>query len=250
MKKLFLAVALIATTFTANAVDKDWNFSTWALQPLGYPAAYTIVDELMLCNPTVSPTFGVIDGSNKTIDAVAYTQRFKMGGAGGVVAPTYKPVQRTIAFNVAGNSTIKVGFVTGSTGASRSVLITDGTNLIATAAESLNTGISCNASYVGPAATIYIYGDASINIFDIQATNVTTASVTSPLASGINEAAASDVLSKVGDNLVNPSNLEVSVYTVLGAKVLTSSAASISVSGLANGVYVATTAEGTLKFIK
>lgn len=250
MKKLFLAVALIATTLTANAVDKQWNFSTWALTPGGYPAAYTVVDELMLCNPTLSATFGVIDGSNKTIDAVSYTQRIKLGGGGGVVAPTYKPTQRTLAVNVAGNSTIAIAFVTGSTGASRSCIVTDGTNLVGTAAESLNAGVTLNCTYTGGPATLYIYGDASINIFNISITNVTTASATSPLATSVADAVASDVLSKVGDELVNPTNLEVEVYSVLGAKVLTSSAASISVSGLANGVYVAKTAEGTLKFIK
>jgi hypothetical protein len=103
------------------------------------------------------------------------------------------------------------------------------------------------AEYVLPAGT-YPEGSVVItvitntsNIFGINIEKLTAAS---------SDAISSSLLKKVADELVNPTNLEVEVYSVSGVKVLTSSEASISISGLANGAYIAKTAEGTLKFVK
>ncbi|MDD3319827.1 MAG: hypothetical protein PHS59_00070 [Paludibacter sp.] len=67
--------------------------------------------------------------------------------------------------------------------------------------------------------------------------------------SGFSTVLAASLLNKVGNELVNPTNLEVEVYNTLGARVISSKETSIPVTGLANGVYVAKTTKGYLKFV-
>ncbi len=243
MKKLLLSVAALAlVAFSANAEDKTWNFSTWA-DGTGYPLGPTVVDGLTINGIESNTNFMAINANNKTIGGVAFTKRAQTNGAGfGTGQDEGIPTQRYVSFNVAGASTVKVWFMSGNTSSTRWAIVSNGTTVVDKASETNQaTGTVLEASYTGPAGTLYVYGDAAINIYQISATNVTT---------GIKDAISSDLLKKVGNELVNPTNLEVTVIGVGGAKVLTSSEASINLSGLAAGQYVAVTAQGSLKFIK
>lgn len=67
---------------------------------------------------------------------------------------------------------------------------------------------------------------------------------------GCKQTIASSLLKKVGNELQNPTDLSVEVYNCMGNKLLSSSQAAINISNLAPGVYIATTNQGVLKFIK
>lgn len=63
---------------------------------------------------------------------------------------------------------------------------------------------------------------------------------------GINDAISSDLLKKANNELVNPTNLSVEIYTVAGVKVMSSTKSNINLSGLAAGMYIAKTAQGNI----
>lgn len=63
-----------------------------------------------------------------------------------------------------------------------------------------------------------------------------------------NQVVAENILSKSGSELLNPTNVEVMIYNVLGTRILNSKESSISLAGLSKGVYIAKTNAGMLKF--
>lgn len=67
-------------------------------------------------------------------------------------------------------------------------------------------------------------------------------------ATAIQPVLSSDLLKKLGNEFVNPTNLEVEVYNTLGARILSSKESYINLNGLNKGVYVAKTNAGILKF--
>ncbi|NDP20537.1 MAG: hypothetical protein GZ091_05605 [Paludibacter sp.] len=67
-------------------------------------------------------------------------------------------------------------------------------------------------------------------------------------STAIRSVVSNNLLKKSGNELVNPTNLEVIVYNTLGARILNSKESSINLSGLTKGVYVAKTNAGVLKF--
>jgi|GEM_PF-7044278 len=176
MKKVFtLIAALFIGVVVANATDYIWNFSSWT-PTTGYTANYTAVQDLMIFNPTLATNMCAINANSKTIGGVSYTQRCQLNGGGysSTVGFNALPTQRFIAINVTGPSTISVAFITGSSSSTRTCYITDGTNIIASAADS-NTGTLVTGNYTGGAGKIYIFGDAAINLYMISATNVDSA---------------------------------------------------------------------------
>jgi hypothetical protein len=70
------------------------------------------------------------------------------------------------------------------------------------------------------------------------------------VATSIQSVVPSEILKKVGNKLVNSTAVEVQVYNTLGARILSSKDASINLSGLTKGVYIAKTNFGVLKFAK
>ena len=63
-----------------------------------------------------------------------------------------------------------------------------------------------------------------------------------------NQSVAENILSKSGSELRNPTNVEVQIYNILGARILQTNESSIQLDGLAKGVYIAKTNAGILKF--
>lgn len=176
MKKVStLIFALFIGVVVANATDYTWNFSSWTLTT-GYTANYTAVQDLMIFNPSLATNMCATNANNKTIGGVSYTQRCQLNGGGysSTVGFNALPTQRFIAINVTGPSTISVAFITGSSASTRTCYITDGTNTIASAADS-NTGTLVIGNYTGGAGKIYIFSDAAINLYMISATNVDSA---------------------------------------------------------------------------
>lgn len=172
MKKLFILFFSFFAVVSMNAADRIWNFSTWPTTT-GYTAIYTAVDSLMIFNPTLATNLCAINANTKTINSVTYTQRCQLNGAGYSSTTGFAalPTQRFLAINVTGPSTISVAFITGSSSATRTCFITDGTNTIASAADS-NTGTLVTGNYTGGPGKIYIFGDAAINLYMVSATNI------------------------------------------------------------------------------
>ncbi len=176
MKKVFtLIVALFIGVVVTNATDYTWNFSSWTATS-GYTANYTAVQDLMIFNPSLATNMCAINTNSKTIGGVSYTNRCQLNGGGysSTVGFGALPTQRFIAINVNGPSTISVAFITGSSSSIRTCYITDGTNTIASAADS-NTGTLVTGNYTGGAGKIYIFSDLAINLYMISATNVDSA---------------------------------------------------------------------------
>jgi hypothetical protein len=71
---------------------------------------------------------------------------------------------------------------------------------------------------------------------------------TESLASGTQNLSVS-LLAKLGNELQNPTNAEVDIYTVTGACVLRSNHSAINLNQLTKGVYIAKTNAGVLKFV-
>lgn len=266
MKKLFLAVAFLATTImAANAGEsKFWKFTTdpgavfgvnYTVEGLTLVDASATKDWSYTDDPTKSYTVGdetFNPGSYVKTNASSYADVT----AGTAVDPfSYKALYFTFRVDAASNISVY-----GKSGSSenREVYILDVTNNVVLTAgvfPSDGTKTQISATTTGAAVIVIAGGSTpttgdgaggSNTFYGVKATNVDITYV--PASS--KDAIASDLLKKVGSELVNPTNLDVEVYSVSGVKVLSSSAASISVSGLANGAYIAKTAEGTLKFVK
>lgn len=67
--------------------------------------------------------------------------------------------------------------------------------------------------------------------------------------SAIPSVVPNSLLNKKGNELVNPTNLDVEIYNTVGTRILSSKNANINLSGLNKGVYVAKTNAGVLKFV-
>lgn len=259
MKKLILAVAVLAASISASAVDKTWNFTTNAAWSTAVTySVNTIVDGMLIgADGTTLPspsTFVNEPGSSaKVWSSGSYTTRFKSGGSGTPTSP------RFLGIGVSGNSTIQICALSSSATAPRVLEIwAEGgaSPLYSVDVVGSNPSAATNPisySYAGPATTLYIVSSATqvstltggakggMNYYMISATN--------SVALDSKDAISSDLLSKKGDVLENNVG-EVKIVSALGATVLSSSDASINISGLSSGVYVAVTEKGTLKFVK
>ena len=175
---LFMATSVYAQTETATV--KEWNFSNWTAGDLTENktidglSVYATADRKM-----------AIDGSNKTVDGVKYTQRLKFSGTGNV--SNESTLSRVISFEVTGPSDIYIVAAHGGkrTDASRPLVIAsytdnDFTSLAELGKITYNFGnpISSTVKYTGTkAAKILIYsGNSGINLYDIKVTPATSTS--------------------------------------------------------------------------
>lgn len=171
---LFMATSVYAQTETV----KEWNFSNWTVGDLTENktidglSVYATADKKM-----------AIDVSNKTVDGVKYTQRFKLSGTGNVANES--SLNRVISFEVTGPSDIYIVAAHGgkSTDASRALVIASYTDNDFTSFAELdkityNYGnpISTTVKYTGTkTAKILIYSSKSgINLYDIKVTPATS----------------------------------------------------------------------------
>jgi hypothetical protein len=185
MKKIFtklitIAIVLLLSSWSVNA-QQEWNFSNTTSFPTGsgYPAGVTTVVNGLSIIPGVGiADFGVVGPSAKTLGGVAYTNRFKMNGAGyspsadgDNIPATNMPTLRYLSFPVTGNTTITVDGASNTT-ATRNLFVTDGTNFIGKMTFAGSGGAEQTLSYYGPATTLYVFSSgtssSSINLYDIR----------------------------------------------------------------------------------
>ena len=175
---LFMATSVYAQTETGTV--KEWNFSNWTE---GYLTENKTIDGLSVY--ATADKKMAIDGSNKTVDGVKYTQRLKFSGTGNV--SNESTLSRVISFEVTGPSDIYIVAAHGgkNSDASRPLVIAsytdnDFTSLTELDRITYNFGnpISSTVKYTGTkAAKILIYsGNSGINLYDIKVTPATSTS--------------------------------------------------------------------------
>lgn len=188
MKKMstLLAVLFAALYFgQLNAQTTTWDFTvanpSWPAAGMG-TSPIQIVDSkgLGLYGISTNANFAAWNSTSSSSWSApndtysAATIRVQTNGAGFAAgANESTPTQRYFFIQVNGACTVKVWFKSGSGGAQRSVIVSNGTtNYGKVTANTGATGVPADGAFlsasVTAAGTFYIYGDAAVNIFQIQ----------------------------------------------------------------------------------
>ncbi|MFP9115440.1 T9SS type A sorting domain-containing protein [Flavobacterium sp. RHBU_3] len=228
MKTKLLPSLLIAVLISSAsyAQTKVWDFgndtTTWPLST-GITTE-TVIDNLGLYPISTNTNFGAVTANTASFsDGYTAVQRFQMNGGGGVTAPTYMPTQRYLYFDVDSDCQVSVWFKTGSNGAVRTVMVTDGTSLIGSGTS--NSGENADlviftANYTSATGgRLYIYGDTANNLYKVQ---VTGANVSTAIA-GVDNLTKSQAMVYSNGKQAFISNVksdtQVSIYNVAGVLV-------------------------------
>lgn len=223
MKKslLLLAFSIVATVGNVKA-QTTWDFSNWATNATGEPVS--VVKNNLGLVPGETTNFGIVEASTANFpDGYQGTKRFKLNGGGyDTTGTNTTPTKRYILFKVNGNSEVTIWYKNGATSGERTLFIGTGTSILASNPYPNGTdGVKYVYQYVGSARDIYIYGDQSLNIYKITATNVGTTvlgvndvkkEMKAQVFSSGNKVYISDLESK---------NTEVNVYSATGSLVKT-----------------------------
>jgi len=190
MKKALLLIT-VAILLSFGLQAQEWNFgndSTNFPDYAGVPAGTTVTINGLAITAGLTPTnMGLVEVSMKTFGTTTYHRRFKFNGAGysgavvGDLVPTVMmPIQRYVSFPVDGNSTILVHGITGNSGETRKLFVTDGKSFIGRMEMPAGSVITeATLTYRGPAATLYMFCNASINLYYMK---VTPATIVEPSA--------------------------------------------------------------------
>jgi len=199
-----------------------------------------------LVSSTSTSPCGIVSASVKSFTSTggtAYTfaNRFLLNGSGypsaaatDVTPLVNMPTARYGSFQVNGNCTIYMIGMTGSNASSRKMFVTDGTTYIGSVdfpgqvsgTPPLNDG---TVTYTGPATTLYLFGNSSVALYYLSATNV--------LIAGVNPVLTDKGVSFNGTEILNTKGLSLEVYSVLGKRVA-SSLTSIPTANFQKGVYI------------
>ena len=240
MKKSFFALTLLVISLNTIAIDKTWNFSTNPLFPISTGSTGTkLVDDLTLVNEISWPNFAKVSASNFTISGTSFTQRFHLPVySSNLITNESSTWDVCISFDVTPGDTIKVWCKADN--GTATVYIAEDPEYYAT--EDL-TSTGRLIEYIAVGNKIHIF--SKVGLIYIAQIQVSSENLVNNI-----ENATTKTLSKAGSNLINTDNLEVDIYNITGTKVLTSTESEINVSGLSQGVYVAKTNQGILKFVK
>ena len=262
MKTKLLSLLSVTLMFSgiSMAQTKVWDFgndtATWPIST-GIGNDPIIVDDLGLYPIATNTNFGTVTSSNTTFDdGYTATQRFQFNGGGGVTPPDYMPVQRYLYFDVDSDCQVKIWFKTGSNGAIRKLMVTDGSSLLGsgTSNSGSNTDlVSFTANYPGAGGRIYVYGDSANNIYKME---VTGANVITSNNNGLGDFNGADsVLVYANGKNINvanvTSNATVNVYNMTGALVKTvNTTTDTNIEVLSTGLYIVNvqSAEGQKSF--
>lgn len=175
MKKslLLLAFAVVATVGNVKA-QTTWDFSSAAWPIISGETAKVKNNLALVPGPETVVNFGAVEANTATFsDGYSASKRFKLNGGGYTsTGVNTTPTQRYIYFKANGNSSITIWYKNGG-GGDRTLYIGTGTAVLASKTYSNSQdGIIYTYDYAGPARDIYIYGDQSLNIYKITATNV------------------------------------------------------------------------------
>lgn len=223
MKKslLLLAFSIVATVSNVKA-QTTWDFSSWATNATG-EAASGVKNNLGLVPGENVANFGVVEANTASFsDGYSASKRFKLNGAGyDTTGVNTTPTKRYVFYKTNGNSSITIWYKNGGAG-DRTLYIGTGTAILASKTYSNSQdGIIYTYDYVGPAANLYIYGDQSLNIYKITATNVgTTVLGVNDVKKGMKAQIFSSG-NKVYISNLDSKNTEVNVYSATGSLVKT-----------------------------
>lgn len=225
MKKslLLLAFAVVATVGNVKA-QTTWDFSSAAWPIVSGETAKVKNNLALVPGPETVVNFAQVESNSATFtDGYTATKRFKLNGGGFTsTGVNTTPTQRYVYFKTNGNTSISVWYKNGGSG-DRTLYIGTGTAILASKTYSNSTdALIYTYDYVGPARDIYIYGDQSLNIYKITATNVGTTvlgvndvkkDITAKVYSSGNKVYVSDLDSK---------NTQVSIFSANGTLVKSS----------------------------
>ena len=187
-----------------GTILKEWNLGDDAVNfpVIAGQAAITTINGLTITpkNPmtgTIPANMGQVEVAEKSFSDIVYPNRFKFNGGGYSNAaatdatPTVNmPTQRYLSFDVTSDCFITLRGITGNNPSARKVFLTNGTTLVGTFNYPANTesdgagGVIANVVeesilYKGGAATLYLFCNASCNLYHIfvQATDGAASSV-------------------------------------------------------------------------
>ena len=264
MKKTLLLSAIAFIAICNLNAQQVWNFgsdtqnfplstglaggtsSGGAGTPIDIPGATkTTLGLTVSAGLAASANTGAITGSSKTfvsntLGSLSFVDRFQFNGGGysgaasSQTAPTvFLPIQRYISFQVTGTSDIYAIGIPGSSSDTnpRTVFVTDGTSLIGSLIFPASSTVLTDATvtYTGPATTLYLFCNAAVNFYYLQASNVVVTSV--------NKVLTEKGVSFNGAEILNTKGLSLEVYNVLGKKVA-GSLTSIPTTNFQKGVYI------------
>lgn len=250
-KLLLLILPVLFTALSINAQTKVWDFgndtTNWPLSA-GIGNNEIVKDQLGLFPIASNTNFGAVTASGATFtDGFTAVNRFQLNGGGGGTLGNLLPTQRYVYFTVDGACTVKVWFKTGSNGSARTVLCTNGSELLGSGTSIggitpvdlviFTANVSTAQAAVGK---IYIYGDTqSSNLYKIE---VTGANVTTPALSTSSFQKELDITVYAKYNKIFLSNIKsstkVNVYNVLGALVKSAQADADTSLDINSGVYI------------
>lgn len=222
MKKslLLLAFAVVATVENVKA-QTTWDFSSAAWPIVSGETAKVKNNLALVPGPETVVNFAQVESNSATFsDGYTATKRFKLNGGGFTsTGVNTTPTQRYVYFKTNGNSSISIWYKNGGSG-DRTLYIGTGTAILASKTYSNSTdALIYTYDYVGPARDIYIYGDQSLNIYKITATNVGTTVL------GVNDV-KKDIKAKVyssGNKVyvsdLDSKNTQVSIFSANGTLV-------------------------------
>ncbi len=239
-KLLLIILPLLFLATIGNAQTKVWDFGNdtthWPLGT-GIGNAEMVVDGLGLYPIATNTNFGAITANAAAFsDGYTSVNRFQMNGGGNTSANAgaLLPTQRYVYFTVDGACTVKVWFKTGSNGATRKVMCTNGSVLLGSGTSNDSATGGVNADLVIFTATvsaanalgnkIYIYGDTTAN--NLYKIEVTGANITTPPVTLNNfQAEQSSVNVFSNGNQISIANVKsdskIEVYNMAGALVKT-----------------------------
>jgi hypothetical protein len=268
MKKTLLITAAVLFAVVSLSAQTVWNLGGDATVASNGSAAWTIstglangstttyggtetingltittgmINTSSLCGIVAANTAARTFTSPTTNISYSFPNKFLLNGSGytgatvtDVTPLVNMPTQKYASFQVSGNCVIYMIGVTGSSASSRKLFVTDGTNYIGgvdfpgltSGTPPLNEG---TVSYTGGAATLYLFGNSSVALFYLSATNVAI--------SGVSQVLSDKGVSFNGTEILNTKGLALEVYNVLGKKVATS-ITSIPSTNFQKGIYI------------
>lgn len=223
-KLLYFILPLMFFAVTLQAQDKVWDFgndsTNWPIDTAGLQDTAIVKDNLGMYG-VGSTNFGIIEASGTTFatDGFTASNRFKMNGDSGISGNM--PSKRYLFLDVNGDITIKVWARTGG-GGTRTLFISDGdSNVGSLAGPASGEHLILSYSYTGPATRLYIYNDASCNLYKIEASpasalGTTTLSIdskASPVSTNVHASGNRIYVSGV------KTSSEINIYSITGALV-------------------------------
>ncbi len=190
MKKFFTLIAAVAMAASAYADTKimQWNISEWDQQTFtettttGEITLYVGKDE-----EGKACTF-VVDGNNKTIDAVKYTQRLKYGGMGKFDTDGITPLYRVLEFHVDAPAEVYVACTTSNKTDAKELYLdvlengaTERTN-VGTISLAANEAKGETIKYTGKGGKLFLYPNGGVNIYYIKITTSTSTGINSAIS--------------------------------------------------------------------